>query len=202
MGKEQPASYYDAIYKKSAEYDKPWHESRYLKVWQRMVQRFDKDLMVIDLGCGVGQTAQFMFIDCKIHNYIGVDFSKNAIDLARKKREQGDSMGSLFGFCNMDLFEWVSGLDMEGKNPLQFQFFCSETLEHISDDTGLLRLLSERFPGSRIAISVPTFNDPSHVRVFKSVTEAKDRYKSFIEVDDSSQIGPWIILQGKLAKQL
>ena len=199
MGKEQPASYYDAIYSKSKEYDKPWHESRYLKVWQRMIQRFDKNNGVVDLGCGVGQTAQALHASGFRH-YIGIDFSAEAI---RKAKENNRHLENYHFLCN-DLFHEVK-VTASGKRKKEYekiQFFCSETLEHITDDTGLLRLLAERFPGSRISISVPTFNDPSHVRVFKSVTEAKGRYKDFIDVDDSSQIGPWIILQGKLAKQL
>lgn len=198
MGKEQPASYYDAIYSKSKEYEKPWHESRYLKVWQRMIQRFDKEKAVHDLGCGVGQTAQ-MLLNEGFKEYYGVDFSKGAIDKARSLFPDG----SPTMFRCIDLFNYIQNCKHpEFYEPQSQQFFCSETLEHITDDTGLLRLLAERFPGSRIAISVPTFDDPSHVRVFKSVTEAKGRYKDFIDVDDSSQIGPWIILQGKLAKQL
>ena len=158
-----------------------------------MVQRFDKEDPVIDLGCGVGQTACFMHNE-GFENYRGCDFSDEAINRAKQLIGHIPS----YKFYVNDIFTFVNRLPTVCND----QFFCSETLEHITDDTGLLRLLAERFPGSRIAISVPTFDDPSHVRVFKSVTEAKDRYKPFIDVDDSSQIGPWIILQGKLAKQL
>lgn len=194
MGKEQSASYYDAIYSKSKEYEKPWYESRYLRVWQRMAQKFDKDRHILDLGCGVGQAAQ-MLLQEGFKRYRGVDFSLEAILKARSKTIEPSYM-----FICEDLFAYVAGYDTDFYGISQV--FISETLEHISDDTGLLRLLAQKFPASRIAISVPTFDDTSHVRVFKSVTEAKDRYKPFIDIDDSSQIGPWIILQGKLANQL
>lgn len=201
MGKEQSASYYDAIYSKSKEYEKPWYESRYMRVWQRMAQKFDPDKMVIDLGCGVGQTAGFLYSE-GFTDYVGVDFSKEAIELAKGRFKNIKH----YKFYCCDIVGYLTDCDsheiVPENNPEKKQFFCSETLEHISDDTGLLRLLAGKFPASRIAISVPTFDDPSHVRVFKSVTDAKERYKPFIDIDDSSQIGPWIILQGKLANQL
>jgi SAM-dependent methyltransferase len=188
MGKEQPASYYDAAYKTAKEYQKPWQQSRYLKVWERMVQRFDKSIPVIDLGCGVGQTAEMLHANDFLM-YLGVDFSAEAILKAKAIGLSED-----YNFLCLDLFRFVktSTLDEE------IQIFCSETLEHIHQDVALIELLKTKFPGSRIAISVPTFDDPSHVRHFKSPSEVKLRYCPYIKVEDMSQIGPWIILQGKL----
>jgi len=196
MGKEQPASYYDAAYKKAKEYSKPWNESRYLKVWERMVQRFDKDRVIHDLGCGVGQTYGYLK-SAGFKEYFGVDFSKEAIDMAKKTYPDA----SLMTFRNQDLFKYLSFYTESLEEiypPSEQQFFCSETLEHIEKDTELLELIQKKFPGSRIALSVPTFDDPGHVRHFKSPSEVKARYGPYIDCDDLSQIGPWIILQGRL----
>jgi trans-aconitate methyltransferase len=198
MGKEQNSAYYDKIYRTSTEYAKPWQESRYRKVWERMIQRFDKDKPVHDLGCGVGQVAQ-MLLHEGFKEYYGVDFSQDAIEKAKSLFP--DSSPTMFR-C-IDVFKYIENCkNPEIYEPKSQQFFCSETLEHISDDTGLLSLLAQKFPGSPVAISVPTFDDPSHVRHFKSAAEAKLRYGKFLTNIDVSQIGPWIIIQGKFANQL
>lgn len=196
MGKEQPAAYYDAAYKKATEYKKHWSESRYLKVWERMVQRFDNNKSITDLGCGVGQT--FGFLKSKgFDEYFGIDFSEQAIDMAKKSYPTEVPMR----FRCADIFEYLKRYNKsleEVYPPSEQQFFCSETLEHIEKDVELLDLLRSKFPGSRIAISVPTFDDPGHVRHFKSPAEVKARYSPYIKAEDLSQIGPWIILQGRL----
>lgn len=191
MGKEQPASYYDAAYKKAPEYSKHWKQSRYLKVWQRMLQRFDKKKRVLDFGCGVGQTASLM-IDMGFDRYMGVDFSSQAIAMAKETHLVQPN----YSFHVADVFEFASNIPQV--EPESEQIFCSETLEHIQRDVELLQLIQQKFSGCRIAISVPTFDDPGHVRHFKSAQEAKARYSPFINVEDLSQIGPWIIIQGKL----
>lgn len=199
MGKEQPAGYYDQAYKKSVEYQKHWSQSRYLKVWERMVQRFEPNKTITDLGCGVGQT--FGFLKSKgFDEYFGIDFSEQAIEMAKKSYPNEVPMR----FRCADIFEYLNRYKKDHEEfypPSEQQIFCSETLEHIEKDVELLDLLRSKFPGSRIAISVPTFDDPGHVRHFKSTAEVKMRYCPFIKVDDVSQIGPWIILQGVLTQK-
>jgi 2-polyprenyl-3-methyl-5-hydroxy-6-metoxy-1,4-benzoquinol methylase len=198
MGKEQPAAYYNAAYKKATEYKKHWSQSRYLRVWRRMIERFNANYITIDLGCGVGQTAEMMLVEMPVTDgnffqYIGIDFSEEAIKMAKLKIS-----GGTMHFIQSDLFDYIKTVEVDELAKKYIQFFCSETLEHIEKDVELLDLLRTKFPGSRIAISVPTFDDPGHVRHFKSTKEAKDRYSPFIKIDDTSQIGPWIIIQGIL----
>jgi 2-polyprenyl-3-methyl-5-hydroxy-6-metoxy-1,4-benzoquinol methylase len=192
MGKEQPASYYDQVYAKSQEYSKPWQNSRYVKVWERMVQRFDKEVTVIDLGCGVGQCAEYLN-SVGFTDYIGVDFSFEAI----KKAVETNLNPNDYMFWQSDLLEFINAEylpQLDGNH----QFFLSEVLEHIENDEEILAVLSQKFTGSRISLSVPTFDDKSHVRHFKSTISVKERYSPLIDIQDLSQIGPWIIVQGRL----
>jgi SAM-dependent methyltransferase len=206
MGKQQPASYYDQVYSNSQEYSKPWQNSRYVKVWERMVQRFNKELSVHDLGCGVGQTAHFMK-DQGFKFYYGVDFSEIAIEKAAKSsensylRKNGKSCRWENGYyfrCR-GIIDYISSYNPESHGLSELnQFFLSEVLEHIENDEAILAVLSQKFTGSRISLSVPTFDDKSHVRHFKSTISVKERYSPFINIQDLSQIGPWIIVQGRL----
>jgi SAM-dependent methyltransferase len=157
-----------------------------------MAERLDKNIMVFDLGCGPGQTAGLLH-SLGFEKYCGIDFSKQAIEMAK----QAGGCFSGYKFEVDDLFNYIEKIP-DGFCSASQQIFCSETLEHIEKDVELLDLLRTKFPGSRIAISVPTFDDPGHVRHFKSTKEAKDRYSPFIKIDDTSQIGPWIIIQGIL----
>jgi SAM-dependent methyltransferase len=196
MGKEQPASYYDAVYKKATEYYKPWQESRYLKVWERMAQRLDPKKPIHDLGCGPGQTAGYLFSQ-GFESYFGVDFSNEAIQIAKKIFP--DAPPTMFRCA--DLFEYLlrynDGYATVYK-PDEQQFFCSETLEHIQDDLGVMEILSNRFPGSKMSLSVPTFDDPGHARYFKNTAQVLERYGPHLGQAEISQIGPWIVMTGTL----
>lgn len=206
MGKEQPSGYYDKIYASSPEYSKPWQESRYLRVWERMVQRFDRELAIHDLGCGVGQCAHFIK-DQGFKSYYGVDFSVTAIEKTHESSlnsflyKSGKACRWENGFhfrCN-DILTYLGKYDPDIHGPsYQNQFLLSEVLEHIENDEAILSVLSEKFAKSRISLSVPSFDDPSHVRHFKSAVSVRERYSPFIQIDDLSQIGPWIIVQGRL----
>jgi 2-polyprenyl-3-methyl-5-hydroxy-6-metoxy-1,4-benzoquinol methylase len=186
MGKEQPAEYYDKGYLSAAEYLKPLKESRYLKVWQAMADYLDKEVAVIDLGCGVGQTAQ-MFHDQEFLMYLGVDFSSEAIKKAKEHQ-----LGEDYDFMCSDLFQFMDHLPELG----HVQWFCSETLEHITDDLKLLSEIKKRGSGCKISISVPTFDDPAHVRHFKTPMEASLRYSKYIDIKETVKIGAWIVING------
>lgn len=199
MGKEQPPEYYDQIYKRSDEYRKHWTHSRYVRVWDAMASYLDKQVMVIDLGCGVGQAAAMMR-SMGFEKYMGVDSSFEAIRIAT---------GADSPFLNEPQYSFVLGdvfkiADQFNDNlcSVTCQFFISETLEHIEKDTELLKILQRKVPDGKIAISVPTFNDPSHVRHFKDEKDASARYAPFINIEISKQIGPWIVICGTLIKPL
>ncbi len=133
-----------------------------------------------------------MFVNCQILQYIGVDFSGEAI----KKAKQA-TVGPMFHFIESDLLSYLETSHCECDTK-DVQFFLSEVLEHIENDEAILSVLSQKFPDSRISLSVPSFDDRSHVRHFKSTVSVRERYSPFIKIDDLSQIGPWFVVQGRL----
>lgn len=207
MGQYKPAQYYDRIYHESAEYAKPASQSQYLQLWQA-VARMMQQCPVLDLGCGSGQFAEFIMTQTKILKYAGLDFSQVAVNQAweRLKNKHHDAVAF---FCAdiRDTFDTEHIIEMLGfREQGQFQITCLETLEHMNDgdDLKLLDDLAMTIGvGTHIVITVPTFDDPAHVRHFKSIQEVKDRYESTVKFLDYEEVKHgdqvrWLALSGTL----
>lgn len=188
MGKEQLSPYYDAIYSKSEEYKKHWKESRYLKLWQAVKEQLNIDYKVIDIGCGPGQFAN-MLAETGFGNYLGIDFSKQAI---KQAREINKLHLEKFRFECLDIYKYDFFSEKDA------QFVIMETMEHIEKDVEFLVSLKTHNQGKKVIITVPTFDDPSHVRYYKTAKEWKARFDSFIDIKETKTIGPWIIIIAEL----
>lgn len=185
MGKEQNSEYYDTIYAVSKEYNKDHSKSIYRYLWASMEQWLNKNVPVLDIGCGVGQCAAFLY--SKGYNYLGIDFSKEAINKAI------NNVGNKnVEFYQKDIFKvdytWYSN----------YQLFISETLEHINNDLGLLEKIKNEMPNTNIVISVPSFNSKGHVRYFKDEKEVRERYEKVINVKECYKFQLWFVLTGTL----
>ncbi len=186
MGKEQPASYYDRVYAGSEGYKRPYQKSHYFPMWQSIVSKLDKNKPVLDIGCGTGQLASYLW-DKGFRKYIGIDFSKEAIAQARKTTKETED----FRFIVTDLF----AMDYKSLGPCQV--VCLETLEHIAKDQELIAELQFSLPYCPISLSVPTFDDPAHVRYFRSLKDVEDRFPT-IQNAFVRPFSKWIILEGTL----
>lgn len=173
MGKELNSAYYDNVYKVSKEYKKDYRQSVYFPLWQELETLLEKDVPVIDIGCGVGQCAKFLIE--KKYLYCGIDFSKEAICIAQIENPTG-------GFLCGDLFTFDYNNVL--KKDEKVQFLISETLEHIENDILLLNKLKSERPKSNIVISVPTFDSAGHVRHFKNPAEAWERYSKTMYIEN------------------
>lgn len=175
MGYERLRQYYDQAYSEREQYslafkaEDTWMADVFLSV-QKMLSKTEG---IIELGCGSGQLAELLVR--KGYNYLmGVDFSKVAIDMAYERLKNKD-MFLLYDLYDLDLsmmtFDTV---------------ICLETFEHIDGDIEVI----EKIPtGKRVIFSVPDFDDPAHVRFFKSNTELVDRYGDCFEEMNIEQIG-------------
>lgn len=191
MGKEQSAKYYDLIYSNSKEYKKDYKDSIYFPLWSKMETHLDKNFPVLDLGCGVGQTAKFLIE--KDYNYLGIDFSITAIEKAKEEFKNN----SHAQFIQSDLFK------VDYSMLPDYQLFISETLEHIDYDLSLLQKLKneinyEKNKTTNIVISVPSFNSKGHVRFFPNEESVNARYKDVINVENCYKFGKFFILHGKI----
>lgn len=187
MGKEQNNQYYDAIYGKSDEYVKHYLKSRYLNLWKEVLKSLDLKTPVLDIGCGPGQLAEMLHDNgLEQEHYIGVDFSSEAILMAKRKLPMHNLICEDIFRLNYDMFPGA-------------QVLICETLEHIEKDLDLIATIQKSLHGNRFVFTVPTFDDPGHVRHFKSWEEALERYgKSVYKVERCERFGAWIVIAGIL----
>ena len=173
---EFPSDVYDKAYRSGGaggSYHKHYTQSFYYPSWLSIRPYFvllNRDTAILDIGCGVGQFANFLF-DQGFCNYQGLDFSGEAIRIAKESNPehaqkffQGDAFQS-------DLFA--------GQYDLVIMF---EILEHINQDLELIGLVR---PGTKMIVSVPNFPDPYHVRYFQNMDEVVQRYGQVMNIFDT-----------------
>ncbi|PAR78366.1 hypothetical protein CGT86_03675 [Vibrio cholerae] len=93
------------------------HFSRY-KLFSNLVEG-----RVVDCACGIGYSSEIILNHTKAESYIGIDISKDSIEIALsnyKKENVNFKVGSL---TNLDLEDNYADT-----------FFCMETLEHVEED--------------------------------------------------------------------
>lgn len=122
---------------------------------------------VLDLGCGTAEMQKY------VKDYHGIDFSKEAVKIANNSSVK---VGNI-------LEEPLGDYDT---------YLLLEVLEHINEDKGLL----ERIPsGKQVILSVPSFADPSHVRIYDRLM-VTERYKDLLDIQQVipyywSDTGKW-----------
>lgn len=129
----------------------------------KSIKQQKEPVKIIEIGCGSGLFANMLF-DNGYSDYVGIDFSPEAIRLAKKANIQHTEK-----FICCDAFEYLS--NYSGKDNTVFVIF--EVLEHINRDIELLNMLPSK---SRIIFSVPNFKSFNHIRVFNDLQEIKERY--------------------------
>lgn len=112
-----------------------------------------------------------MLFDNGFTNYIGIDFSNKAIELAKKANPQYEN-----NFVCADAFSFLKSYQYDEKTV----FTTFEMLEHINKDRELLEMLPI---GSDIIFSVPNFKSFNHLRTFDSLDAIKSRYTMLNIID-------------------
>lgn len=167
MRDEKPAGWYDEKYLNST-YTKPVDQCTYFDLYKSalsMIPR-NKRISILDLGCGTGRFAKLVS-DAGYKRFTGVDFSKVAIEVAKKYVPE-------YKFIVSDLFEErVVRLIEESE-----VFVLLEVLEHIEKDIELLEHIS---PGKLVIFSVPTYFSKSHVRRFLTIKKIHERFGNILD---------------------
>jgi 2-polyprenyl-3-methyl-5-hydroxy-6-metoxy-1,4-benzoquinol methylase len=179
MGTEQKSEYYDKAFSKDPRYSGFYKELAHFPVFQialAYLKEMDRPY-VMELGCGTGQFAQFIW-ERGIREYLGVDFSEKAIEIAKKLSPQ------LFKVADISTVEIPPEFDT---------FVLLEVLEHIEKDLEVLRRIPE---GKKIIFSVPRFDDPAHVRHFTSKQEVEFRFQNVMRIEDLMKYQNWYIVNG------
>jgi len=136
--------------------------------------KVQKSKTILDVGCGVGMFTEVLF-KSNYSDYVGIDFSPTVIEIAKKRVPEAK-------FIVADLRDSETR-----KNFKQYSIFIMlEVLEHINDDLNVLKAIPSN---SLVIFSVPSFDDPFHVRHFNSVNSVIKRYESLIKFNKSKTIG-------------
>ena len=165
------AAWYDAAYRAIENYDVPYWQSQYYFLWCVLAERIRAAGIkrVVDIGCGPGQFAACLFGLTEIETYAGLDFSKQAVAMAKRVCPRGHYV-----------VDDATTTTLHQDIPHDL-VTCTEVLEHVPAD----HLVLNRFkPGVRCLCTVPNFPYPSHVRHFKSAAEVLDRYGQFFDRPD------------------
>lgn len=151
-------------------YHKNYKQSFYYNSWRYAINTIlflDRDIKILDIGCGVGQFANMLF-DYGFTNYIGFDYAEEGVKLAKKNNPQYEDR-----FFVGDAFE--TSIVTEKYDLV----ICFEVLEHIQKDIELINRIQS---GTKVLFSVPNFDDPYHIRYFSSEEEVYNRYKDVIDI--------------------
>jgi len=181
MGKEQDAAYYDRIWS-GGQGQKSWNQFGPRKrLWLATAKMCGNNPgLIVDLGCGAGHLAECLATKNPPAAYVGYDFSEVAIHMAKKKL-----LGHhLYTFEQRDLRKVVNG----DTTPPGAIFVCLEVLEHIQDDLRIFQLIPE---GAQLIFSVPTFDDPAHVRHFTTRDSVMHQYGPYVDFTRSTWRPIW-----------
>jgi hypothetical protein len=209
MGQEQDAIYYDNLYANSTKYRKSWKDiSPRKRLWSAAAD-FVETQGVVDLGSGAGHFPECLFDKGKIQFYKGLDFSEKALSMARRLLDDagieeyidaGPMTGSgddrRWELSVVDLVKLASWNELAFhafRDPETWTFTLLEILEHIEADLDVLRLVPE---GSPVVISVPSFDDPAHVRHFPNQDAVRKRYGPYIDISMIRTPWKWFVVKG------
>lgn len=163
---EKKSTYYDKHYSNSASYKRHYSDSHYFPLWVQLELglRPHREKMILEIGCGPGQLACYLE-DRGYSRYHGIDFSETAIDIARTVCKLPVRVADAFA---PDVLE--SDYDV---------VVCTEVLEHIQNDRELVQKIRH---GTVCFLSIPIFDDPSHVRWFRNEYAVRSRYFRLIDI--------------------
>jgi len=163
---------YNSIYANPKyHYQKHYTSSPYLNVWNKVASYINNEEKVIDVGCGPGQFMELLK-DRGVKSYLGYDFSRTALEIARSKNLSPDYK--------------VEYLDLYKMKPLPEAdvYTLIEVLEHIKPDREVIDLI----PGGKIIITVPNYLGGSHVRKFDTEEAVLERYIDLLKIKEITTI--------------
>jgi 2-polyprenyl-3-methyl-5-hydroxy-6-metoxy-1,4-benzoquinol methylase len=179
MGCEKGMDFYNKVYETEHKYVEDYTKLPYYPVFQ-VVKGMLTDIespSILELGCGTGQFAKMLW-DSNFKNYFGVDFSEKAIWIARTVSPQAFEIADIRKYEISNEFNTV---------------LLMEVLEHLADDLDVIRRIPD---GANVIMTLPRFDDPGHVRIFKRKEDVVDRYGSLVRFDELIGYSHWIIAKG------
>jgi len=179
MGTYQNSEYYDKAYMKGSYDVAPEQLHHYHMNWDAAIQWMETLLSqgwngykpnivpgfpdiknIVDLGCGPGHFGEMLkFNGISYHGY---DFSKVAIEKAKKRVE---------GQINKNFY--VMDLEKDFPKHEKVIYTAFEFFEHIPFDVDIINKLNR---GDLIIFSIPSFDTESHVQYFPGYDDIHKKY--------------------------
>lgn len=146
-------------------YTKSWYWKK--GQWKRIKKFLDNmyKISILDIGCGSGQLGQ-MILENYNCEYKGFDFSDKRIEIAKKNNPR-----------HKDKFYVGDAYDKKSYPYYYNIAIITEVLEHTDD----FKILNNIGKFVQVILSVPTFEDKAHLRIFKSQDEIINRYREYIK---------------------
>lgn len=136
------ADHYDQGIKKNL-FQKYWHSRRFVEIL-KVIKPVNGS--ILDVGCHSGTFTQKILQRTGSQNIYGIDVSRSAITLAKKRIPQGN-------------FQVADAAQLPFKNTSFEAIFCLEMMEHVVDPVRVLREIKRVGKvGSRVYILVPSEN--------------------------------------------
>lgn len=160
--KEKGPEYYDNVNRIPKTLKPTW-----VNLYNKIIEQIPQDSAVVDLGCGPGLFAEFLY-RAGFKDYLGIDFSSKCVEIAQ---------------CRIPsyTFEVDNLYDSSNAKFLNYDVFVLvEVLEHLSDDLAVINSIPI---GKKIIFSVPNRHDIAHVRFFDNPEEIKQRFDKYIKFD-------------------
>lgn len=169
MGEELDSSYYNDAVDRYNKLKKSPELTPFYPLWRLMLGRIDKSKRIGDFGCGTGQFALLAMREGFTYER-GIDFSPRSIEVA-KKINPGNEYKFLVG-------------DLRDGSIYNFEYdiaVFSAVLEHITDDISVLKMIEI---GKDVLALLPSRDSKGHVRYFSSSDEIRNRYSSYISINN------------------
>lgn len=169
--KPQVAATYDEMFQGGGflgVFDLPYRRSPYFPLFRAVLAQVPKAAGVLEVGCGTGTFAHYLFDKRRGTPYVGFDFSEVAVEKARKRTGRREP------FFVGDATKAASYQDLHYDT-----IVCTEVLEHLEDDKGVVRQWAA---GTHCVCSVPNYDADTHVRHFRSEDEVRERYAELIDI--------------------
>jgi ubiquinone/menaquinone biosynthesis C-methylase UbiE len=139
---DETRGFYDSEYHFQQDVERP-HESRIRYILKRLEPLAGKTYF--DLGCGAGWAARLARSECRAKNVIGLDFSRTALELARRHSPE-------------ILWIQADGAALPVADSSVDALHCDGALEHFPDpNKGLAEVARILKPDGRAVILVPNF---------------------------------------------
>lgn len=136
---------------------------------------------IIDMGCGIGMFAEVVF-SAGYTKYLGIDFSPTVIDLSKERVPEAEFI--IGNLKDKEIHKLIENYRI---------FVLLEVLEHIEADLDIIATIPI---DSLVILSVPSFDDPFHVRHFSSEAAVIKRYKGLIKFNKSATIDHRFLFSG------